>query len=127
VVVMAKDHQGVSTRAKRNIGEFIDDKNVIAVIGGKHSAIISSYMKEIQESKLIFFSPWASATSVTENGYEENYVFRVSLNDKEATKFLAKEALRRSSNPAIVVENFNWGKEALRNVNLYGKQRRETI
>ena len=119
VVVVAKDHLGVSTQAKENIQEFIDDKNVIAVIGGKHSAIISSYMKEIQDNKLIYFSPWAAATSVTENGYKENYVFRVSLNDKYATKFLAQEALKKSSNPAILVENSGWGKGALENINLY--------
>ena len=119
VVVVAKDHLGVSTQAKENIQEFIDDKNVIAVIGGKHSAVISSYMKEIQDNKLIYFSPWAAATSVTENGYKENYVFRVSLNDKYATKFLAREALKKSSNPAILVENSGWGKGALENINLY--------
>ncbi|MFA6192059.1 MAG: DctP family TRAP transporter solute-binding subunit [Sulfurimonas sp.] len=119
VIVVAKDHQGISTQANENIKEFIDDKNIIAVIGGKHSAIISSYMKEIQENKLLYFSPWAAAPTVTENGYEENYVFRVSLNDRYAAKFLAQEALKKSSNPAIVVENSLWGKEALENINLY--------
>jgi tripartite ATP-independent transporter DctP family solute receptor len=119
VTVVAKDHQGISTQAKENIKEFIDDKNIIAVIGGKHSAIISSYTKDIQDNKLIFFSPWAAATSVTQNGYKDNYIFRVSLNDKYATSFLAQEALKKSSNPAIVVENSIWGKEALKNINLY--------
>lgn len=118
-VVVAKDHRGTSTQAKENIQEFIDDKNIIAVIGGKHSAIISSYMRKIQNNKLIYFSPWAAATCVTENGYKENYVFRVSLNDKYATKFLVKEALKKSSNPAVLIENSVWGKGALKNINLY--------
>lgn len=118
VMVVAKDHQGISTQARDNIRDFINDKNIIAVIGGKHSAIISSYMKDIQDNKLIFFSPWAAAPSVTENGYKDNYVFRVSLNDRYATKFLAQEALKKSSHPAIVVENSIWGKEALENINL---------
>ena len=131
VAIVAKDHQGVSTQAKENIKEFIDDKNIIAVIGGKHSAIISSYTKYIQDNKLIFFSPWAAATSVTQNGYEDNYIFRVSLNDIYATNFLAQDALNRNSNPAIVVENSIWGKEALKNINLYfdskGLQKQEGI
>jgi tripartite ATP-independent transporter DctP family solute receptor len=118
LVVVAKDHQGISTQARENIRDFINDKNIIAVIGGKHSAIVSSYMKDIQDNKVIFFSPWAAARSVTENGYPENYVFRVSLNDRYATKFLAQEALKKSSHPAIVVENSIWGKEALENINL---------
>lgn len=118
VMVVAKDHQGISTQAKENIRDFINNKNIIAVIGSKHSAIISSYMKDIQDNKLIFFSPWAAAPSVTENGYKDNYVFRVSLNDRYATKFLTQEALKKSSYPAIVVENSIWGKEALDNINL---------
>jgi tripartite ATP-independent transporter DctP family solute receptor len=119
VIVIAKDHQGISTQAKENIKEFIDDNNTIAVIGGKHSAIISSYMQDIQDNKLIFFSPWAASPSITQNGYKENYIFRVSLNDKIATKFLAKEAFKISKNPAVVVENSVWGKSALKNINLY--------
>jgi C4-dicarboxylate-binding protein DctP len=119
IIVIAKDHQGISTQADENIKSFINDKNIIAVIGGKHSAVISSYMKDIQDNKLIFFSPWAAATSVTENGYKDNYIFRVSLNDKYATKFLVQEVLKRNANPVIVVENSIWGKEALKNINLY--------
>lgn len=119
VVVLAKDHQGMSTQAEENIKAFINDKNIIAVVGGKHSAIISSYTKDIQDNKLIYFSPWAAATSVTENGYKENYIFRVSLNDKYTTNFLAQKALEKSSNPVIMVENSIWGKEALENINLY--------
>lgn len=118
VIVIAKDHQGIATHGKDNIRDFINDQNIIAVIGGKHSAIISSYMKDLQDNKLIFFSPWAAAPSVTENEYKDNYVFRVSLNDRYATKFLTKAALKKSSNPAIVVENSIWGKEALENINL---------
>lgn len=119
VVIVAKDHQGISTQAAQNIKEFIEDKNTIALIGGKHSSIISSYMKDIQDNKLVYFSPWAAAASVTQNGYKENYIFRVSLNDKYAAGFLAQSALKKSPHPAIVVENSIWGKEALNNINLY--------
>jgi len=129
IVVIAKDHQGVSSQANENIQEFIDDNKTIAVIGGKHSAIISSYMKKIQDNRLIYFSPWAAASSLTDNGYKENYVFRVSINDKYATKFLTQEALKKSSNPAVVVENSLWGREALENINIYfeshGLQKKE--
>lgn len=129
IVVIAKDHKGASTQADKNIKEFIDDNKTIAVIGGKHSAIISSYMKKIQDNNLIYFSPWAAAPSVTDNGYKDNYVFRVSLNDKYATKFLTQKALKKSTNPTIIVENSLWGREALENINIYfeshGLQRRE--
>lgn len=119
VVVVAKDHQGVSTQAKENINAFIKDKNIIAVIGGKHSAIITSYMPEIQNNHLLFFSPWAAAPSVTENGYSNNFCFRVSLNDRIASDFLAQEALKLGKKPLIVVENSVWGKEALENIKRY--------
>jgi len=119
LMVMARDHQGISTQAVDNIHKFVEDNRTIALIGGKHSAIILAYMQEIQEHHLIFFSPWAAAPSVTDNGYEENYIFRVSLNDKYSGKFLAKEALKKCSNPAIIVENSVWGKSGLKNIQAY--------
>lgn len=121
LVVVAKDHHGNSVQAHENIMSFIEDKNIIGVIGGKHSVVISSYMKQIQDNDLIFISPWAAAAGVTQNGYKENYVFRVSLNDAYAATFLAQEMLKKSSNPIVVVENSVWGRGALQNINAYFK------
>ena len=119
VVVVARDHKGTSTEALENINKFIEDNKTIGVIGGKHSAIIKAYTKEIQDNQLVFFSPWAAAPSVTDNDYKENYIFRVSLNDKYSGKFLAEQALKKCSNPAVIVENSVWGKSGLKNIRSY--------
>ena len=119
VVLIVKDHMALATKGEKNLKEFIDNPKVKAIIGGKHSAIISNNIKFIQKGKMPFISPWAAASKIIDNGYKENYLFRVSLNDKYATRFLAKETLKKYKNPAIVVENSIWGRGALKHIENY--------
>ena len=119
VVVISKDHKAIATQGVKNIKEFTNNKNVVAIIGGKHSAVISNEVEYIQEAKIPFFSPWAAASNITENGYDDNYLFRVSLSDKYAIKFLADETLKKYKKPAVIVENSIWGRGALEHLNKY--------
>ncbi|WP_455756823.1 DctP family TRAP transporter solute-binding subunit [Sulfurimonas sp.] len=113
VGLIAKDHKAISTQAKKNIKEFIDNPNVVAIIGGKHSAVVSSEIKEIQQAKIPFISSWAAASKITENGYDDNYMFRVSLSDKYSINFLIKETFKKYKRPVVVVENSIWGRDGL--------------
>lgn len=113
VIAIAKNHKSISTQGIQNIREFTNDKNVKAIIGGKHSAIISSQLKEIQSSKKPFIIPWAATNSIVDNGFDQNYIFRVSANDKFVVKSLLAENLKSNKNPLIIVENSVWGRGAL--------------
>ncbi len=114
VTVIAKDHKSISTQGIKNIEDFIADPNVKALIGGKQSAIIASEIKHIQESKKPYISPWAASSRIINNGYEENYLFRVSANDNFVIKILLNEVLRSHSRPLVIVENSIWGRGALK-------------
>lgn len=113
VRLIAKDHKAVSTQGEKNVKELIADKELVAIIGGKHSAVAAGEIKHIQEAKIPFISPWAAASKITDNGYEDNYMFRVSLNDKFAINSLVKETLKRYKKLVIVVENSIWGRGGL--------------
>ncbi len=80
--LLTKDNEAITTKALKNFKEFSNNDNVKVVIGGKRSSIISKELEDIQKSKKPYFSPWASADKIVNNGYEENYVFRVSTNNK---------------------------------------------
>lgn len=113
VVVIAKDHRTVSTQGIKNIKEFSNNSHIKAIIGGKHSSIIDSQMKYIQKAKKPYISPWASAAKIVDNGYKDNYIFRVSANNSYAVKLLLSETLKNHKKPLIIVENSIWGRGAL--------------
>lgn len=111
--LLTKDNEAITTKALKNFKEFSKNDNVKVVIGGKRSSIISKELEDIQKSKKPYFSPWASADKIVNNGYEENYVFRVSTNNKFIINRLLKESLKDDKKPLIVVENSIWGRGAL--------------
>jgi tripartite ATP-independent transporter DctP family solute receptor len=113
VNLLAKDNEAITTKALKNFKEFSENENVKVVIGGKKSSIISKELEDIQKSKKPYFSPWASADKIVNNGYKENYVFRVSTNNKFIINKLLNESLKEDKNPIIVVENSIWGRGAL--------------
>lgn len=117
VVVLAKSHDAVSTQGIANIKAFASDYNVLGIIGGKYSAIVSSELEYIQKAKIPYISPWAAASKIIENGYEDNYVFRVSANDNFLVKKLWSEVSKTSKKPLLIVENSIWGRGGLDIIN----------
>lgn len=113
LIVIAKNHKAISTQAVQNIKEFIDDSNVLGVIGGKHSAIISSELETIHSGKIPYISPWAAASKIIDNGYKDNYMFRVSANDNFLISKLWSETVKNSKKPLVLVENSIWGRGGL--------------
>ncbi len=110
IEVIVKDHRTVSSKGVQNIKEFNDNVNLVAIIGGVHSAVIADEIDLIQKSKIPYIIPWAAAAQIVENGYKENYIFRVSANDRLASKFILDYTMKTYKNPAILVENSIWGR-----------------
>jgi ABC-type branched-subunit amino acid transport system substrate-binding protein len=116
VVVIAKDHKNISTQGIKNIRLFLSNSDVKAIIGGKQSAIIAGEVKYIQKGKKPYISPWAASSKIIDNEYEQNYLFRVSANDKFITKKLFNEVIRNHHHPLLLVENSIWGRGALKSI-----------
>jgi len=116
ISIVTKNHKSISTQAIKNIKTFIDDPNIKAIIGGKQSAIISGEIKHIQKGKIPFITPWAAAEKIINNGYKDNYLFRVSLNDKIVMKTLLNETLKNDKKPLVILENSIWGRDALSHI-----------
>ncbi len=108
--ILVRDHGGISARGLHNMEFFSGIGNLVAVIGGLHSPVALSQLDFIHRHEIIYLSPWAAATGIVENGYEPNYVFRVSVNDRLAGRFLVGQALRNHRNIALLLENTSWGR-----------------
>ena len=78
------DHGGISARGIANMIYFSKVKNLVAVMGGFHSPVALSELTTIHNEKLIYLDPWAAATLIVDNGFDPNYVFRVSVRDQHA-------------------------------------------
>ncbi|MCG8669365.1 MAG: ABC transporter substrate-binding protein [Pseudomonadales bacterium] len=108
--LISKDHRGNPSRGLVNIENFATQENLVAVIGGVHTPVALNELPAIHKHKIIYLGPWAAGTPVVENGYQPNYVFRVSIRDNQAGKVLIGEAKRQGhKSVALLLERTGWG------------------
>lgn len=105
-----RDNSMVSARGLDNLQRFASIPNLVAVFGGISSPVVLSELELIHQKKILFLDPWAAASAITENGYQPNYVFRVSVNDRLAANFLLNKALKISPRLALLMVNNDWGR-----------------
>lgn len=117
--LIVRDHRFSPSIGKSNIEHFTNRDDIVAVIGGKHSAIIINEIKLIQQNKIPYLVPWAAIAEIIENNFQDNYLFRVSANDRIAARFIAAYALKHNKKPAIIVENSPWGRNNLTRMSAY--------
>lgn len=117
--VIVKDHRAITSKGVQNIREFAENKNLVAIIGGVHGPVISAEINTIQELKIPYLIPWAATSGLVENGFTDNYIFRVSANDNLVAKFLAAYTLKKHKRPAIVAVNSVWGRNNLKLIEQY--------
>lgn len=109
--LLVKDHHGVPARSTDNLQEFAATDNLAAVLGGVHSPAIMENLKLIHERQLLFLAPWSAATPVVDNGFQPNYVFRISVRDQYAGAFLTARALAGGHRRlGLLLEKTGWGR-----------------
>ncbi|HEY9017266.1 DctP family TRAP transporter solute-binding subunit [Thiomicrospira sp.] len=113
IVLLPMDHRSIATKGIENVKILAERNDVMAIFGGLHSAVVLEELNSIQALKVPYLNPWATVAQVTENGYEDNYAFRLSINDRFASQFLVDFVLKRHQTPAVVVENSVWGRNNL--------------
>jgi len=109
--LVVKDHRGNPARGVDNIEDFAQQDDVIAVMGGLHTPVAMAELKAIHANNLIFLVPWAAGTAVVDNGYSPNNVFRVSVRDQLAGRFLVERAQKRGYDTiGLLLEQTGWGR-----------------
>ena len=109
--LVQRDNRGLPDRGVDNIGELADIPNLVAVFGGISTPVALAELPIIHERKVLYLGPWAAGTPVVDNGYEPNYVFRVSVRDQHAGPFLIKAALDRGfKRPGLLLWRTGWGR-----------------
>ena len=128
IKIVTKNHRGNSRRSAKHLQQFIEDKNAIAVFGGLHSPPLLSNKDFINQQQILTLVPWAAAGLITRSTNQENWIFRLSIDDSNAGEFIINQALKQGfKKPYLLLENTSWGhsnlkkmSHALRNKNIQG-------
>lgn len=115
VVIVERDDVGSPPKAIQNTNELVDNVKVNAMLGGVNSGNMLAWLHLVQQKKIPTISPVATATDIT-NRYAKtpaNYVFRVSMRDRDQIALLAAYAARASKNGkvAIIADTTGYGQQ----------------
>lgn len=109
--LVVKDHRGNPARGIDNVNDFARMEDLVAVVGGAHTPVALAELETIHRHEIIYLGPWAAGTPIVANGYDPNYVFRVSVRDEYAGGFLVDAARQRGfSRLGLLLWRTGWGR-----------------
>ncbi len=106
------DHRGNVKRSLKNMRMFKNDPEGLAYVGGLHSPPLIKYRDFLNESQILTLVPWAAGGPITRHpSAENNYIFRLSVDDSKVGPILIKQAIdAQCQNIHLLLENTGWGK-----------------
>ncbi len=120
VVIVARDDTAQPPKAIQNTSELIDNEHVSAIFGGANSGTVLAWMHIPQQKQIPLMSPIATATEITKRYQktDKNYVFRISMVDREQIALLLAYAMRASADKkiAFLVDSTGYGQQALKDL-----------
>jgi len=113
--LVERDNRSVPARAIVNIKELAAMPDMVAVFCGKFSPVVLESLPTLHERKMILLDPWAAADSIVDNGYQPNYVFRLSLRDSWAAPVMLRHAKAKGARQVgLLMPNTSWGRSTLK-------------
>jgi branched-chain amino acid transport system substrate-binding protein len=120
VVGVVRDDAGAPPKSIQNMNELIDNEKVAAVVGPTNSGNALAWLHIPQQKKVPVISHVATATDITARYAKEpqNYIFRVSMVDREQLALLAAYAVKasKSKNIAIIADTTGYGQAATKDL-----------
>ena len=116
LALMIKDNQGLTMRGRDNYVALAGQKDLVAVLGGKHSPVIIETIPDAQKMQVPYISVWGSANQITDSISSDSYMFRNSLKDEWGVAAMLAEAVKLSTNRKVCVllPNTLWGRSGER-------------
>ena len=112
ISVQRLDHRSNNRRSLSNLKKAMSDPKALAVFCGMHSPPVLANRDFINDNKILLMDPWAAAAPITRSKSQENYIFRLSVDDRTAGQFLIEQAISKhhSKRPYLLLEDTAWGK-----------------
>ena len=112
IVFKEANHRGNIKRSLVNMKRFLKDEKGLFILGGLHSPPYIKNRTFINENQIPLLVPWAAGGPITRYPSEQNFVFRLSVDDTVAGVRISDFALNQLScrHPHLLLENTPWGK-----------------
>lgn len=102
-------------RSIENIKELAAMPDLVAVFCGRFSPTVLEALPVLHELALPLLDPWGAADGIVDNGYQPNFVFRLSLRDGWAMPAMLRHAEARGARRiGLLLLNTSWGRSSLR-------------
>ena len=120
VVLINRDDTGQPPKSIQNMNELIDSEKVVAVIGPTNTGNALAWLHLPQQKKIPVISHVATGTDITKR-YEDqpkNYIFRVSMVDREQVALLVAYAVKASKTKkiAMIGDSTGYGQGGIKDV-----------
>ncbi len=121
--LIKRSNHSVPARSIVNIEDLAGNPDVAAVFCGRFSPTVLESLATIHRLQVPLLDPWAAADGIVDNGYQPNYVFRLSLRDNWAMQTMIPYAgVKNTPNFGLLLLNTSWGRSNLQAAEAYVKQ-----
>lgn len=121
--LIEKASHSVPARTIYNIKSFNKMEDFVAIFCGKFSPTALEALPIIHELKIPLLDPWAAADPITDNRFNPNYAFRLSLKDSWAMPTMMKYSkFKGAKNIGLLLMNTGWGRSNLKVAKKYAKK-----
>ena len=118
--LVIKDHRSVPARGIKNIEEFAEIPDLVAVVGGKFTPVMQEEVPILHEKKVILLDAWGAADNIVDNGRTPNFCFRLSLKDSWAIQTMLNHAAKKGAKRfGVLLPTTGWGRSCEKAVKTY--------
>ena len=120
VVGIVRDDTGQPPKSIQNMNELIDSEKVVAVVGPVNSGNALAWLHIPQQKRIPVVVPIATATEITRRYANEpqNYIFRISMADREQVALLMAYAVKASKGKkiAFIADSTGFGQQGVKDL-----------
>ncbi|ABM56082.1 Extracellular ligand-binding receptor [Verminephrobacter eiseniae EF01-2] len=120
LAIVARDDMAQPPKAIQGVTELLDSEKVVALIGSANSGNVLAWLHLPQQKKIPVISPIATATDITKRfeSSGENYIFRVSMVDRDQIALLVAYAVKATKNKkiAFLADSTGYGQQGMKDL-----------
>jgi branched-chain amino acid transport system substrate-binding protein len=115
LTLVTKANHSVPARSIANIKQFAQLPNLVGIFCGRFSPTVLEGLATLHQNKIPLLDPWGAADAITDNGYNPNYAFRLSLRDSWAMPTMLDYAeSKKITKVGLILLNTSWGRGNLK-------------